>query len=125
MNARKCSGRFAYARNTFGTKPIFARVSSQIVRMSSGMSSSAGAPKREGAATCAAPSLNGGGLLGRDDVPAGDIDRGLLGRLVDVDRVRSLLELRDRHVLDRRLGLPVVHHLERVRRLGVELVARS
>jgi hypothetical protein len=40
--------------------PIFARVSSQIVRMSSGISSSDGAPKREGAALCAAPSLNGG-----------------------------------------------------------------
>src|SRR6202163_1027503 len=124
MNARKWSGRLAYARNTLGTKPIFARVSSQIARMSSGMSSSGGAPKREGTAACAAPSLNGGWLLGRDDIPAGDIDRGLLGRLVHVDRVRRLLELRDRHALDRPLGLPVVHGFERVRRLRVELFAR-
>src|SRR4030081_1953257 len=108
MNARKCSGRFAYARNTLGTNPILARVSSQIARTSSGMSSSAGAPKREGAALCAAPSLNGGWLLGRDDVPAGDIDRHLFGRLVDVDRVRRFLQLRDRHVFDRRLRLAVV-----------------
>src|ERR1700738_4003639 len=103
MKARKCSGRFAYAKKTLGTKPIFARVSSQIARMSSGISSSEGAPKREGAALCAAPSLNGGWLLGRDEVPAGDIDRGLLGRFVNVDRMRRLLELRDRHVFDRRL----------------------
>src|SRR6202790_25198 len=123
MNARKCSGRFAYSRKTLGTKPIFARVSSQIARTSSGMSSSAGAPKREGAAACAAPSLNGGWLLGRDDVPTGDIDRNLLGRLVDVDRVRRLLQLRDRHSLDRLLRLPVVHGRERPRRLGSEPVA--
>src|ERR1700738_5006727 len=103
MNARKCSGRFAYARNTLGTKPIFARVSSQIARTSSGISSRDGAPKREGTALCAAPSLNGGLLLGRDEVCAGDIDRSLLGRLVDVDRVRGLLQLRDRHAFDRRL----------------------
>src|SRR5438270_14075428 len=123
MNARKCSGRLAYARNTLGTKPIFARVSSQMARMSSGMSSNAGTPKREGAALCAAPSLNGGRLLGRDDVPAGDIDRDLLGRLVDVDRVRRFLQLRERHALDHFLRLAVVHGRDRVRRLGVELFA--
>jgi hypothetical protein len=40
--------------------PIFARVSSQIARTSSGISSSAGTPKREGAVSRTAPSLNGG-----------------------------------------------------------------
>src|ERR1700737_2487970 len=109
MKARKCSGRFAYARKTFGTKPIFARVSSEIARMSSGISSSEGTPKREGTALCAAPSLNGGRLLGRGEVPAGDIDRGLRGRFVDVDRVRRLLELGDRHTRYRRLRDPVPH----------------
>src|SRR5947209_19413215 len=123
MKARKCSGRFAYARNTFGMNPSFARDSSSTARTSSGSSSSGSVPKREGAALCAAPSLNGGWLLGRADVPAGDIDRSLLGRLVDVDRVRCLLQLRDRDPFDRGLGLAVVHRLERVGWLRVELVA--
>src|SRR6202043_448461 len=105
MNARKCSGRLASGRKTFGTKPIFARVSSQIARMSSGMSSSDGAPKREGAALCAAPSLNGGWLLRDWDVPTGDIDGDFLRRFVDVDRVRTLLQVAQRHALDARLGL--------------------
>src|SRR5437660_9230613 len=123
MNARTCSGRFAYARKTFGMKPSFARDSSSTARTSSGTSSSGSVPKREGAALCAAPSLNGGWLLGRADVPAGDIDRGLLGRLVDVDRVRRLLELRDGQTFDRGLGLAVVHRLERIGGFRVELVA--
>src|ERR1700736_1570435 len=109
MNARKCSGRFAYARKTFGTNPIFARVSSQIARMSSGISSSEGAPKREGAALCAAPSLNGGGLL-FGDVPTGDIDRCFLRRFVDVDRVVALLQVGQRRVRDGRLRRAVLHH---------------
>src|SRR5579875_3473882 len=121
MKARKCSGRFAYARKTFGTNPIFARESSQTARTSSGISSKPGAPKREGAASCAAPSLNGGWLLGRDDVPAADIGRRLLRRLVHVDRVFALLELRDRDVLDRRLGRAVLHRQQRILRLRVEL----
>src|SRR5258708_12006277 len=92
MNARKCSGRFAYARKTFGTKPILARVSSQIARMSSGMSSSDGAPKREGAALCAAPSLNGRWLLRDWDVPTGDINGGFLRCFFDVNPVPALLQ---------------------------------
>src|ERR1700730_9671980 len=114
MNARKCSGRLAYARKTFGTKPILARVSSQIARMSSGMSSSDGAPKREGAAFRAAPSLNGGWLLRDGDVPTGDIDGDFLGRFVDVDRVRTLLQVGQRDALDRRFGLTAVDGLQRV-----------
>src|SRR4030081_1878706 len=123
MKARKCSGRFAYARKTFGTKPSFARDSSMTVRTSSGISSSERLPKREGAALCAAPSLNGGWLLGGDDVPTGDIDRNLLWRLVDVDRVGSLLQLRERHALDHLLRLAFVHGRERPRGLGIELFA--
>src|SRR5579884_2274397 len=125
MNARKCTGRFAYARNTLGTNPIFARVSSHTARTSSGMSSSDGEPKRDGVVSTDVPSLNGGWLLGRDDVPAGDIDRCFLRRLVHVDRERRLLELRDRDAFDGRLGEPVVHGMQRIRRGLVELLARA
>ena len=69
--------------------------------------------------------MKGGWLLGRDEVPAGDIDRSLLGRFVDVDRVRRLVQLRQRDPGDGRLRLPVVHALEPVRRFGIELVARA
>src|SRR4030081_2878805 len=102
MKARKCSGRFAYARKTFGTKPSFARDSSMTERTSSGISSSERLPKREGAALCAAPSLNGGWLL-LGDVPAGDIDRRFLPRLVDVDRPVALLQIGQGRVGDGRL----------------------
>src|ERR1700686_715476 len=125
MNARKCSGRLAYARKTFGTKPIFARVSSQIARMSSGMASSDGAPKREGAALCAAPSLNGGWLLRDWDVPTGDIDGDFLRRFVDVDCVRTLLQIGERHALDGRFGLPVVAGPQRVLGLRIQFAARA
>src|ERR1035437_5048306 len=122
MNARKCSGRFAYARKTFGTKPSFDRDPSMTARTSSGISSSEGAPKREGAALCAAPSLNGGWLL-LGDVPAGDIDRRFLPRFVDVDRVVAFLQIGHRRVRDGGLRDAVLHHREWVRRFGVELRA--
>src|SRR5579884_4493998 len=123
MKARKCSGRFAYARKTFGTKPTFARESSQTARTSSGISSSEGAPKREGAASCSAPSLNGGWLLGRDDVPAADIGRDVGGRVVHVDRVLPFFELGHREVFERSLRHAVLHRGERIGRLRIELVA--
>src|ERR1700690_193377 len=109
MKARKCSGRRAYARKTLGTKPTFARESSQTARTSSGISSSAGTPKREGAASCAAPSLNGGWLLGRGDVPAADIGGDVRCRLVHVDREGALLGLGEGDAFDRRLRRSVLH----------------
>src|ERR1035441_7296159 len=104
-------------------KPTLPRVCSITARISAGQSAKSGAPKREGAATCAAPSLKAGlGLLG---VRGGEVATGHVGfyvgrRFMDVDRVRAAHKLRQFQSLEARARCPIRDGSKRICGLRVE-----